>query len=96
MSTTISSDGLEPRRKKALFRAWHRGTKEMDFVFGTFADAHLAGLGEADLADFERLLDVGDQELFSWIVGSIPVDPIHDRPVWAAILAHTATTDKVT
>ena len=85
----ITSDGLEPRRKKALFRAWHRGTKEMDFVMGHFADAHIAGLSEADLADFEHLLDVSDRELFAWVVGTEPVDPIHDRPVWRAMLAHT-------
>lgn len=82
MSDTRTSDGLEPRRKKALFRAHHRGTKEMDFVMGRFADAHIAEISEDELIDFERLLDVSDQELFSWIVGSIPVDPIHDRPVW--------------
>ncbi len=89
MATTISSDGLDPRRKKALFRAWHRGTKEMDFVMGRFADAHVATLSEADLADFEVLLDVSDRELFAWIVGTEEVDPIHDRPVWRAMHAFT-------
>lgn len=88
MSDTRTSNGLEPRRKKALFRAHHRGTKEMDFVMGRFADAHIASLSDDDLTDFERLLDVTDQELFSWIVGSFPVDPIHDRPVWRAMRDH--------
>lgn len=89
MATTISSDGLEARRKKALYRAWHRGTKEMDFVMGHFADAHIAGLSEADLVDFEQLLDVSDRELFAWIVGTEEVDPVHDRPVWRAMHAYT-------
>lgn len=89
MSSTITSDGLDSRRKKALFRAWHRGTKEMDYVLGHFADAHLAAMSEDDLLDFERLLDVSDRELFSWVVGTEPVDPIHDRPVWQAIHAYT-------
>ncbi len=89
MGDTLSSDGLEPRRKKALFRAWHRGTKEMDFVMGRFADAHIEAMSEADLADFEELLDVSDRELFAWIVGSEEVDPIHDRPVWRSMHAFT-------
>ena len=89
MATTISSDGLDARRKKALYRAWHRGTKEMDFVMGHFADAHIAGLSETDLGDFEQLLDVSDRELFAWIVGTEEVDPIHDRPVWRAMHAFT-------
>lgn len=89
----ITSDGLEPRRKKALFRAWHRGTKEMDFVMGRFADAHIASLSDVDLADFEHLLDVSDRELFAWVVGTEPVDPIHDKPVWRAMRAFTEHAD---
>ena len=85
MATTLTSDGLDPRRKKALYRSWHRGTKEMDFVMGRFADAHIAALDEADLVDYEALLDVSDRELFAWIVGTEEVDPIHDRPVWRAM-----------
>lgn len=85
----ISSDGLEPRRKKALFRAWHRGTKEMDFVMGRFADAHIADMSAEDLIDFEHLLDVSDRELFAWVVGTEPVDPLHDKPVWRAMKAFT-------
>jgi antitoxin CptB len=89
MNDTRTSDGLEPRRKKALFRAHHRGTKEMDFVMGRFADAHIGDLSDDDLTDFERLLDVSDQEMFSWLVGSIPIDPLHDRPVWRAMAEYT-------
>lgn len=66
---SISSDGLDPRRKKILFRAWHRGIKEMDIILGTFADAYLPTLCEADLDTFERLMDAPDRELFKWISG---------------------------
>ncbi|WP_333826072.1 FAD assembly factor SdhE [Pinisolibacter sp.] len=89
MSTTLTTDGLDARRKKALYRSWHRGTKEMDFVMGHFADAHIAGLSDADLDDYETLLDVSDRELFAWIVGTEEVDPIHDRPVWRAMREFT-------
>jgi len=64
--TQISSDGLAPARKRALFRAWHRGTKEMDLLLGTFADAHLAVLSEADFEDFVQLMEVPDTDLFAW------------------------------
>ena len=85
MATTLTSDGLDSRRKKALYRSWHRGTKEMDFVMGHFADAHIAALSDDDLVDYEALLDVSDRELFAWIVGTEEVDPVHDRPVWRAM-----------
>ncbi|HMO31090.1 succinate dehydrogenase assembly factor 2, partial [Enterovirga sp.] len=38
---------LDPRRKRALFRAWHRGMREMDIVMGRFADREMATLSEA-------------------------------------------------
>ena len=69
---TITSDGLDPRRKKILFRAWHRGTKEMDIVFGTFADANLAKLSEDELDLLEHLMSAPDRDLFKWISGEDP------------------------
>ena len=38
-----SSEGLDPRRRRLLFRAWHRGSREMDLIMGPFADAWLGG-----------------------------------------------------
>lgn len=66
---SISSSGLDARRKKILFRAWHRGIKEMDIVLGNFADAHLPTMAEADLDILEHLMDAPDRELFKWISG---------------------------
>lgn len=66
---SISSSGLDARRKKILFRAWHRGIKEMDIVLGNFADAHLPTMEEADLDVLEHLMSAPDRELFKWISG---------------------------
>ena len=59
----------EARLKRMAMRSWRRGTKEMDLVLGPWADAHLAGLGAADLAAYEALLDENDQDLMAWILG---------------------------
>ena len=50
-------------------RSWRRGTKEMDLVLGPFADAHLADLTAAELAEYEALLAENDQDLMAWILG---------------------------
>ena len=42
--STRSSGGLDDRRKRLLFRCWHRGTREMDLILGRFADAEIASL----------------------------------------------------
>jgi antitoxin CptB len=57
------------RRKRLLFRSQHRGTKEADLLLGAFAEAHLAGMSEAQLERYEALLAENDGVIFDWIVG---------------------------
>lgn len=54
-------------RKRLLWRACHRGIKEMDLIIGGFAEAHLAGLSAAELTDFARILELPDQEMLAWV-----------------------------
>ena len=60
---------IETRIKRALYRAHHRGTKEMDLVLGQFADAELGCLGDAGIEAFEQLLALPDPEIDRWIKG---------------------------
>lgn len=76
--TTRSSDGLDGRRRKLLFRSWHRGTRELDLILGRFADVWIAGLDDADLDDYERMLEVPDPELYAWITGAESPPDDHD------------------
>lgn len=71
--TILSSEGLDPRRRRLLFRCWHRGIREMDLVLGRFADAQLASLADRELDELERWLDVPDQQIFAWVNGMEPV-----------------------
>jgi len=68
--TEISSDGLDPRQRRLLFRSWHRGIREMDLVLGRFADAHIAELSDAELDEYETWLEIPDQQIFTWVNGS--------------------------
>ena len=70
--STRSSDGLDDRRKRLLFRCWHRGTREMDLILGRFADAEIADLTDDELAELELLIDVPDPDLYAALTGSIP------------------------
>jgi antitoxin CptB len=60
------TDEMEIRRRRAAYRASHRGTKEMDFILGRYAEAHLPGMTPAELDDFERLLALPDPVLTDW------------------------------
>jgi antitoxin CptB len=73
--TTRSSEGLDQRRRKLLFRSWHRGTREMDLIMGRFADATIDQLAEEEIGELERLIEAPDPELLAWITGEADVPP---------------------
>jgi antitoxin CptB len=75
----------ENRRKMLLFRAQRRGFKEVDLIFGAYAEAALPGLDETGLGQFEALLIAPDQEVYDWLRGAVPVPPEHDNPVFAGL-----------
>lgn len=75
------SEPLDIRRKRLLFRSWHRGTRETDLLLGSFAEAHIAGLSEAQLDRYEALLENNDGDLFDWITGRAPAPPEQDSDV---------------
>lgn len=80
--TTRSSDGLDLRRRKLLFRAWHRGMRETDLIMGRFADRNIEILSDPELTEFERLIDVLDRDLLSWVTGEEAVPPDYDTPLF--------------
>ena len=80
--STRSSADLDPRRRKILFRAWHRGMREMDLIMGRFADAQIGALNEAELDEFERLIEVLDRDLLSWVTGEAAVPENYDTDLF--------------
>jgi antitoxin CptB len=62
------SEDIEVRRRRAAWRAAHRGTKELDLLVGRFAEARLPSMTAADLDRFERFLAVTDPEIQSWLL----------------------------
>jgi antitoxin CptB len=63
---------FEQRLARAKFRAWHRGTREADYMIGGFYDRYHAEWGEDALAWFEALLDEDDVDVMAWALGSQP------------------------
>ena len=58
------------RLRRLKFRAWHRGTREADYIVGCFFDRHHAGWSEDEVAWFERLLDEEDPDVLAWALGT--------------------------
>lgn len=85
--TTRSSEGLDHRRRKLLFRSWHRGMREMDLILGGFADARIGDLTEAELDQYEQLLELQDADLLNWVTGGQPAPEALDTPLLKKIQA---------
>ncbi len=77
----LRSEGPDMRRKRLLFRSWHRGTQEGDLVLGSFAESFLAGFDSTRLDRFEALLECADADLFDWTTADSARPPQHDHDV---------------
>jgi len=64
-------DDLETRQRRALWRAHHRGTKELDLLIGGYANQHLAGMDADQLTTFETLLVEQEPVLQRWLLAPV-------------------------
>ncbi len=74
------------RLRRMRYRAWHRGTKEMDLLLGPYADARLDGMDLAELDRFETLLEEADTDLLKWLMGQEPTPHDADHDLLADLL----------
>ena len=86
--TTRTSAQLDPRRRRILFRSWHRGIREMDLVFGSFADAFIDSLSDAELTQFEELLAIDDRDLLTWVTGELPTPDEYKHSLFERICSY--------
>ena len=80
---TQTQDDLLVRRKRALYRAQHRGTKEMDWMIGRYGEARLGTMTGGELQTFELFLEIADPEINAWLLepGRCP------EPAFAEVIA---------
>ena len=91
--TTRSSADLDIRRRKVLYRSWHRGMREVDLILGSFADAEIGTMSEDELGSYEALMAEPDADILKWVTGEVAVPARHDTPVFARILSYRGKTD---
>ena len=70
----------ETRLKRQQFRAWHRGTREADFLIGGFFDRYGQDWSEQEMDWFENLLAEDDVDVMAWAIGTLPVPAAFDGP----------------
>ncbi|MEZ5774100.1 MAG: succinate dehydrogenase assembly factor 2 [Hyphomicrobiaceae bacterium] len=78
-----TGETIDTRRRRALYRAQHRGTKEMDWLLGRFVETRIAGMDAAALDLVEALIERPDPEIQHWIL--TPADL--NEPEFAGLIA---------
>lgn len=71
----------ETARKRAHWRAHHRGTKEADMLVGGFADRWMAEMDVDGFAWFEALLEEQDVDILAWAFGKADA-PARLQGIW--------------
>jgi len=65
---------MENKKKiinKILYRATHRGTKEMDILLGNFVKKYIDTLDDKELFDLSELLNCEDSILYNWYFNNV-------------------------
>lgn len=81
----------EKRRKQILYRANHRGIKEMDIILGGYADAHINKMSLEELNEFEIIMSELDRDLLTWFTQEISIPEKFDTELFHKILEHTTS-----
>jgi antitoxin CptB len=76
---------LDARRRRLVYRATHRGTRENDILLGGFVAARIAGFTEGDLDALEAVLELPDPELADYLTDRCAIPPDRDSPMLRAI-----------
>ncbi|MBI0539053.1 succinate dehydrogenase assembly factor 2 [Roseomonas sp. KE2513] len=81
---------LSPRRRRLLFRAAHRGTKETDLLIGGFVSDRIEAFSEQELDEVEEILELPDVDLTDWLSGRRPVPADLQSPMMRRLLEASA------
>jgi antitoxin CptB len=92
--TLRTSFDLDERRKRILYRSWHRGMREMDLLMGKFADARISALSQAELDDFEALIEAPDRDILGWLTGEFATPAEYDTPLFHKLKAFHSNVEK--
>lgn len=84
-------DNISIKRKRLIFRSWHRGTREIDLLLGGFADKALPQFDERRLDLYDRFLRNSDPDIYNWITGQEPLPPAEENEVTRLLLDHFKT-----
>jgi antitoxin CptB len=88
MDETPPTEALDTRRRRLLFRANHRGTRENDILIGGYVSARIAAFSETDIESLEAIMELPDPQVADWLTGRAPINPGPHHAMLTAIRSH--------
>ena len=61
----------ETLRKQIIYRATHRGSKEMDILLGKFVKKYISDLNTDDLKNLNEIMTIDDDLIYDWYFNRI-------------------------
>ena len=72
---------LEIFKKKLLYRATYRGTKELDILLTNFVKKYINQLNDKELNDLQNFLELDDEEIINYYHNDIINDKIKKNSI---------------
>ena len=80
---------LETYKKKIIFKASHRGSKEMDILLGNFIKKYIELFNENELGLFNAILECDDDDIYHWIIGKKEIPNQYSNRVFSLLINNT-------
>tara|TARA_B100001769_G_C22040353_1_gene559119 strand:+ start:338 stop:601 length:264 start_codon:yes stop_codon:yes gene_type:complete len=80
---------LETYKKKIIYKASHRGSKEMDILLGNFINKYVELFNKNELQQFDLILDNDDDDIYQWILGKSDIPNEYQNRVFSLLLNNT-------
>tara|TARA_B110001452_G_C14924725_1_gene323362 strand:- start:22 stop:279 length:258 start_codon:yes stop_codon:yes gene_type:complete len=75
------TDKLEIFKKRLIYRASYRGTKEMDILLSNFVNKYINELDEVLLIELEKFLDIDDEIILNYYHFNILKNEINSNKI---------------
>ncbi|ATO57374.1 succinate dehydrogenase assembly factor 2 [Bartonella sp. 1-1C] len=82
----IDENRLDSRRRRLIFRAWHRGIREIDLILGQYVDAHIAKMSDQTVSELEYIMSFEDRDLLGWITREVSIPAEVDSALFRDII----------
>ncbi|KAJ3515743.1 hypothetical protein NLJ89_g1565 [Agrocybe chaxingu] len=91
-----NNESIDTLRARLVYQSRKRGTLESDLLLSTFARDHLSSMPEAELKEYDKLLDEADWDIYYWATGErTPSQRWADSPLLEKLRIHARNEGKV-